>query len=467
MSRRLAGRQVEAVPEDAAAVAAFDRALERNRSQVLERLAGFHEGWAQQRVTTLRNIGWPLRPLFIRRELLDFTARAIHRNFQRLTRKLLPLADSPEKLARKVPIDARVYRALDVKASLQSELFLELLRPDGFLFPDRYVLSELNFGNGSIVSNAYTEVLFDYYRTCPAMRAAGTDVERQLPRPFQAYAQLIRRLIPPEVKKPFVALLAHSHEHSVILSWEERVIQQVYFAQRMLEAAGLPNRLVHETDVRVDREGQARLRTGRKVDAVVQITIGSSFMDEPWRLAPGGDLSALRGPRVGNAPLLKPVVSVCMDKGTMPFFGQLPSWPARHRSGFEVVQAPTEYPEREHAAHYRLHKDDYVLKRSFDGKDTHVGRATHGRVWNTVLEQALGSWDYVLQRYQSLPRTVMPVALDERTIEWVPVRVELSPFIIGGRYAGAIARYAPDAEGLVLSPPPPDMGLTTVYPVEA
>jgi hypothetical protein len=39
----------------------------------------------------------------------------------------------------------------------------------------------------------------------------------------------------------------------------------------------------------------------------------------------------------------------------------------------------------------------------------------------------------------------------------------LSPFLVDGRYVGAIARYAPDAEGLIMSPPPENMGLTNVF----
>ena len=49
-----------------------------------------------------------------------------------------------------------------------------------------------------------------------------------------------------------------------------------------------------------------------------------------------------------------------------------------------------------------------------------------------------------------------------KDIHWIDVRVEVSPFIVDGEYCGAIARYAPDAQGLILSPPPADMGMTIV-----
>ena len=42
------------------------------------------------------------------------------------------------------------------------------------------------------------------------------------------------------------------------------------------------------------------------------------------------------------------------------------------------------------------------------------------------------------------------------------VRFEVSPFIIDGDYAGAFVRYAPDREGVLLSPSPGDVGMTLV-----
>jgi len=186
-------------------------------------------------------------------------------------------------------------------------------------------------------------------------------------------------------------------------------------------------------------------------------------MDEPELLT--GSLKHVRGTRVGNVPLIKPLASLLMDKGTMPLMQETQQWPQTSESGFHFDLASTAFPSREHAAEYRHNQAAYVLKRAFDGKHTVIGCKAGGREWNKVLDDALRGQDYIIQEYVPLPRTRMPISTDGKTIHWVDVRVEVSPFIIDGEYRGAIARYAPDAQGLILSPPPPDMGMTIVYSV--
>ena len=63
-----------------------------------------------------------------------------------------------------------------------------------------------------------------------------------------------------------------------------------------------------------------------------------------------------------------------------------------------------------------------------------------------------------MQRYQPMPLTTVPVTHDGEQIHWVTVSFELSPFIVAGRFAGGAVRYAPAATGLVMSPPPDNMG---------
>ncbi len=468
------------VPEDRERVAAFDARLRKRKSEVVDAAARHCERYAARKITTLKGIGWPLRPLFIRRPVLDFIASALVRSFDALRRALLDLVPDLDALARAVPIDRRVLEGLDLASTLaDADLVASILRPDGFHYEDRFVLSEVNFGNGTIVSNAYSEVMYDFFAGAGSavLRDLGLDAARGIPRPFRALIDLLRARLPPgrPIKgghpprtpraAPFVALLAHRFEHEVILGWPERVIQQLYFAQAMLREAGLENRVVFEDENAVDAGGVASIRAdGQEVDLVIRITIGTSFMDEPERLR--GDLAAIAGLRAGRAPIVKPLASLLFDKGTMPFLGQLDVGPlADAETGLRFELAATEFPESEKAVVYRTDRADWVLKRAFDGKDTQIGATTHGRLWNRTLHAALATKDYVIQRYQSLPTTVMPVCVDGKNVEWIPVRVEISPFIIEGRYAGAIARYAPDREGLILSPPPEDMGMTTIFAV--
>lgn len=454
---------VSALLEEQDAVAAFDRALKQNKRAVLEHRQTLRQRYAQQGVTVLPDGGWPLRPLFVPRRALEFLARALHRQFDALRRRLIPVAADPTALSRHIPLPSDLYRSVDMRAGLRSRNLLSIMRPDGFLLNNGFLLTEVNFGNGAMVSNAYSETLFHLFAGSPAFKGGSWAPKARLGRPFAATLQMIRARLA-GVERPRVALLAHHWEHKTILGWEPRVIQQLYFAQRLMQRAGIRNVLVNEEDLVVDRGGVARTRKDNKpVDAVVMVTIGTSFMDEPHRLL--GDLKHLRGSRVGRAPLIKPLASLCMDKGTMPFMHQELSWPCVMDDWFHVDLASTAFPVRRHAAEYRLHRERYVLKRAFDGKDTVIGVATGGRQWNAAVDDAVDQHGYVIQEYVQLPRTTMPISPDGKHIEWVQVRVELSPFIVDGRYAGAIARFAPDAEGIIMSPPPPDMGMTCVYAV--
>lgn len=273
---------------------------------------------------------------------------------------------------------------------------------------------------------------------------------------------MIRELARPSGGRPRVALLAHSYEWKTILDYPKRVVQQIHYARKRLAAAGIDTFLVHEDDLFVDARGRARIRGQRKpVDLVLLITICTSFIDEPRRLR--SDLRCLRGGSVGDVRLAKPLVSLGFDKGTLPFFGAMKGWPMRAGDDFRLEIVPTFFPGPKEARRLEREKNQWVLKKAFDGKDTHVGVSTKKRLWRQVLEVATQTKDYVSQRYASMPRARMPMLIDDRHLEWVDVRVELSPFIYEGRFGGALARYAPDAEGLVLSPPPEGMGLTTVF----
>ncbi|MBS1149542.1 MAG: hypothetical protein H6Q89_1240 [Myxococcaceae bacterium] len=454
--------KVARFPEDADRVRAFDQALKKHRSAVTDLVHQHRADWARRKVTMLERTGFPLRPFFLHRQQVDFIASSLHQAFGKLFARLAAHATDKRWLQRNIPLAPGVWDALDVKAGLKADSLRRILRPDGFLYPDKYLLTEINFGNGIIVSNTYTEGVYDFFARSPAFRALGWDVAAGIQRPFLGYTEMIRGLVRPSAGRPQVALLAHSYEWDTILGYPKRVVQQIHYARKRLKAAGIDTVLAHEADLWVDARGRARVKgVPRPVDLVLMITIGTSFMDEPHRLT--SDLSHLRGAKVGDVRLAKPLVSLGFDKGTLPFFRAMKLWPRRDGKDFRVEIAPTLYPTPKHVRQLEREQDDWVLKKAFDGKDTHVGVSTAGRLWKRVLDEASRSQEYVAQRYASMPRARMPVLIDDKHLEWLDVRVELSPFIFEGRFGGALARYAPDAEGLVLSPPPEGMGLTTVF----
>jgi hypothetical protein len=267
--------------------------------------------------------------------------------------------------------------------------------------------------------------------------------------------------------KPFVALLTHSREWEVILSYPKRVEDQFDYVQRELYRLGVDSRIVTEEQLVVGRDGNPRIvGDARRPDLVMLVTIGSSFLDEPELLKKGGRLAHLRGARIGEVSIVKPLAATLMDKGVLPLMHELEGqFTNRMADGYRFLISPTHYPRGESAAKYTRAKDRWVMKRAFDGKDTHVGIARDKELWGEVARVATAEDGYVAQEYVSMPRARIPVFIDEKHLEFVESRVELSSFIYDGAFGGAAARHAPDAEGLVMTDPPPNYGFSTVFAV--
>lgn len=456
----MAREKAERLPEDEALVALFRRKLKAHHGRMRDVVQRFEARWKRRGVDTLHGVGIPLRPLFIPRQRLEQLSLGIHQAIAGLRAEFLKHAHQPNWLARRVPVPADFFRHVDLAAAAKSELFLSHFRPDGFLYEDRYVLSEINYGNGVIVSIGYTDVLADLFTHHPVFDGKPFRPE-VIERPFGHWVDLMDRTL--GWKRPaHVALVSHSAEWPSVIDSAPRVRHQVEQALEKLKARGFSVTLAHEGDFTV-RKGRAYVKGSRReVDLVVVVTIGCSFIDTPEQLA--REAKPLRGVKVGRAPILKPYAGVAVDKGTLPWMLDLGLFPQKMAPGFEVDAADTRYVSEGDVDWVVRDRKDLVLKRAFDGKDTFVGVSTKPKAWAEAVRRAADDVGYVVQGYSPMPRTEMPVLLDGKHVEWIPVRVELTPFIVHGRFAGALARYAPDAPGLILSPAPDEMGMTSVYP---
>ena len=389
--------------------------------------------------------GWPLRPFFFSQAALRKLSSQLTEALQCWAREAQ--AKSAGELADELGLDGEALSALDFRQAFQDPNFTGVLRPDGFLFPDHYTVVELNFGNGLMVSQAYADLLADYHT---GQTLVGPDLD--VPRPFEAYLDLLRGIVDEEPS--LIGILACASEYETIMSWEKRVGDMVRFGRELFEKRGWETVLIHEDDVEVSPGRKAVSKTlQRELDLIVPLTINTTFFDQTELL--GTRYSHWTGCRLGRTPFFSPLSALCVDKGTLP-------WVTPHLAGggdFSVRIPATEPPSQERARVFRLNKDEWVLKRAFDGKDTHVGCSTHGRVWNARLAYALRAGGYVMQKYQPMSVTVIPVTPDGESIEWKEVSCEFSPFLVGNRFAGGIVRYAPKARGLIMSPPPDNMGL--------
>lgn len=440
-------------PEHLPSVEAYHEKLRLDPAPTLAAARAAREKWQAGGTDLLPWSGWPLRPFFLPKQQMDQLAAQLLGRLRLFLQTLT--ASSASEICSRFGLSADFFERIALGEAFADPRFLDLLRPDGFLHPDRYVLGEINFGNGLIVSNAYTEILAEYHQTEPILNELGTPVLR----PFQAYLDLLASLLPETGEKPpTIGLLSFSWEYDIICSWEKRVRDQLDVARRRMAERGWDTEIVHESDVYLDDEERPVHRpTGKVLDLVAHITINTSFMDEPHRMSE--DFQIWAGTHVGKAPLYKPLAALVFDKGTLTWLQEFPEPPC---DDYSVPIATTEFPLSSKAVEYRLQREEWVLKRSFDGKDTHVGRSAAGRVWNRAIAGALDSKEYILQRYETMPRTLMPITTDGEQIEWVEVCFEFSPFLIAGRFAGACVRYAPAAEGLIMSPPPEGMGFGVV-----
>jgi hypothetical protein len=392
--------------------------------------------------------GWPLRPFFFSRQKLQALAGQLQQGLQAWAAEAAQR--TPEELSAELGLDLSFLRGIELGQSFLAPGFHSYLRPDGFFHQDHYTLVELNFANGLIVSNAYTEILADYHAEDPAL----SSVWAAPPRPFQAYLDLVEQALGPgHLEAPLIGLLSFRQEYETIHSWEKRVGDMVTLGRQLFHARGWDTVVLHEHDVVINSDGQAICREDqRSLDMIIQITMNTTFMDRPELLA--SDFKVWTGTKVGRAPLYSPLSGICLDKGTLPWLNRL----MPKGQSFQVVIPETHPPTAEREVEYRLHRQDWVLKRAFDGKDTYAGCSTQGRIWNKVIARAISEGGYVMQRYQPMPLTTVPVTHDGEQIQWVTVSFELSPFIVAGRFAGGAVRYAPAATGLVMSPPPDNMG---------
>ena len=453
------------LPQNWELVRQFDRLLLAHVSEVRDYTHAFHRRWEARGVTTMRGTGWTVRPFLLPAARLDFIAAAFHAAMTTLQNAIRHAAGRRGELARLLPFHEDFEDAIDVLDGVWSPGFLSHFRPDGFLFEDRFVLSEINYGNGIIVSCGYTEAAADYWRHHPVILRLGWDVERLHRRPLPWLIHIARRFARP-VRRPRVALLAHSEEWKTMKGYPQRVLDQVNFARDEFIRAGLRARLCTEQDVGLDRQGQLHFEAdGAPVDLLMFITVGTTFLDRPELMRAGGALAHLGRARIGDTWVLKPLAGLLADKGALPLLNAL-GCTQQMADGFRFEIAATEFPCRSpDPERYLRDPDGWVVKRAFDGKDTHVGVACDDARWRDAVHRARQAPDYVAQRYVSLPRTDVPVFVDEQHLEFVPSRVELSSFLYDGAFGGAGGRHARDAEGLIMTDFPDDYGYSTVFSV--
>lgn len=395
---------------------------------------------------------WPLRPLFLDEKRVQDICCGLKNMLERFRQELLGALARPRELQQKLHLGPETLAAFRWETTLHDPDLLSAFRPDGFLYEDRYLVSEFNVGGGLMATLAYTELLHDLLYEGPVQQSLAWG-DPHPGRPFQAYLKLLGRRLQ-GVSEPTVALLMPSEEKDQVYDWEYELFFQLF------DRAKIRHLLVDERELYLDGQGALReTSTDHLVHAVIALTTGECYLPQAQRLQQITEKLSSKNQRHVT---LHPYSCLGFGKGCLPWLSEKEALSEPKKDSFPVELASSHWPDQERGDEYRLEKERWVLKKAWSGKNTFVGCSSHGRVWNRALGEALSSSESILQEYTSLPKIVLPCLIEGRSIERIPVRFELSPFIIDGDYAGALVRYAPDMEGLVLSPSPADLGITIV-----
>ena len=442
------------LPEARNLVDACDHWLAENRSAVRDAVAAFTEHCSAQDISVISGLGWPLRPLFLDRQRMnDFAV-----SFSRTIREFAARLGASRKIATaEGALPSSWLELIDIEDTFSAPHLTYLAKPDGFLREDTFEISELNTGNGTLLSATYTETLFDFYdrwlRWPQHLEHLRPHVGSK-DRPFLALAQTFKKL--GRRPNPHVALLTPTSDLRGAELWGQRVHQQFGWAPRLLAEQGITTESVNEEDLFVDRDGACICPSGKQAHVVFGVTSCIGLLESGSRLH--SDLKQFRGGWFGNAPFLAPAGALILEKGCLPALGRFLE--PRREKGWRIV--PSEFAHTDAAVKYRWNKDSFVLKRAYEDKHTIVGKGVHGRAWNRLVDAALDTRRYIIQQFRELPKTTLPVLI-QGEIEWLEVVVEVSPFIYGHDLAGVMARYAPPRDGVILSPPPEDMGFGVAY----
>ena len=91
----------------------------------------------------------------------------------------------------------------------------------------------------------------------------------------------------------------------------------------------------------------------------------------------------------------------------------------------------------------RSNRERFVIKPTsgYGGRDVMIGRETELRAWEERLDHAaLNPGEWTIQRYVEIPEEDFPVF--DPHLRFEPRKVNLNPYLFGGRYAGSFVRLS-------------------------
>ncbi|MDP3919901.1 MAG: circularly permuted type 2 ATP-grasp protein [Candidatus Omnitrophota bacterium] len=318
-----------------------------------------------------------------------------------------------------------------------------IARPDGFLNGNR--LEFIEFNCDSPAGAGYADIQEQILRKCFFVRELRSQWHF---RKFGRLSALLRALVDCYHEHGG----AKKHPSIAIVDWRTiRTMSEFVIIKKYFESRGYPTVIADPRDLRL-RSGKLYAKDFR-IDLVYRRAIFRELMQKQdeigdflkaYRLGKVCVVNPLRSRLAGN----KAVLSILTNAAYEHFFTpdelkvrdkHIP-WTRRVIEGKKFYGGKSIYLQKMIAEN----RDALVLKPSdsYGGRDVKIGRETSKSEWTRTVERVLKSGEHwVVQEYVRIPEMRVPI-LEQGRVRLVHKKINLNPFVFGGRYAGSVCRLS-------------------------
>ncbi len=373
------------------------------------------------------------------------------RQDRRLQRSAELLLSCAERVIRAMPEHPEIQRLIGLDpdsqrlASLPSGLPRQVLvaRPDALMVGDRVRFIELNADSPAGV--AWTDQREEVFQQLPFIADA--------PFASQLRGSCCRSFLAEAVREALWYFNGSETPAVAIVDWRDVKTRHEFAAvKRYFARAGLPTVIADPRELEL--RGDTLYAAGTAVNVVYRRVIIKELLahrDEPGvrdlLAAYEGHHVCVVNPFAAKVPGQKSFFAVLSDERYDPLFSDAQNRMKRQCVPFTRVLEPgfTTYAGKRADLFElaRAARPELVLKpvSGYGGKDVAIGRDTAPGAWGELLEQAArvpGTW--IVQAYAEIPEEPLPVL--EPELRFVTHKINLNPYLFGGRYAGSLGRAA-------------------------
>ncbi len=348
--------------------------------------------------------------------------------------------DDPE-LRAQIPMGPGEWELLRPCRGLKRQQVIA--RPDAFMHGER--IQYLEFNAESPAAVAWTDLFEQTFRELEPMQ--------DLPWARQTTGSSCQQLLVDALLDSAAAYGIQGPPRVAVVDWREvPTIREHHLVARCFQARGVPAQVVdpREFEIRGDR----LMAGGQPVDLIYRRVILGELLARREEPGPAAMLEAMRrdlvcivNPFITRVPGSKAFMALLSNPRNEHLFTQEQVRMLRAVVPWTRVLGPG--PESFDGQQgdllelARRHRERLVIKPtySYGGKGVTIGPEAEPAAWEQVIQRAVsepGSW--TVQQYVPIPEEPFPVF--EPSFGTTSLKVNLNPYLFGGRYAGAIVRLS-------------------------